>query len=412
MIQLFRYAIEHSGEIKLLNGEFANSKGASNPSIVNCNEKYYISFRSCEYSFFNFYDKCLYDGKKLSWYPMHLYNDIALNFLSTNFICEFDKEKLEVRNPIEIMKGQFKRDNLYNGAEDIRLWVDDEGKLAANYSEFEPNNTVSMNFINFDEDLNVVKHKKCFVEQCEKNWMPISDKPCCFVRKAFDNITTLQNYDMLAHYGDIHAPLKFRGSSQLCRYKDSYICVVHTCRVYSNEDNATVYKYFHKFIQTDLDYNIMNESDWLVFTGMYIEFNCGMLIENDEMILPVSLFDSVSFAIKLKMEYVMNLIERKNSPKTEIVQQDELSNIILSSTEEDLPYKVDEYILNYADYNKAAAIACRTHLGSIEKDKDKRIMLYVKALCDVKKFDIQMDTRYMHMLIGQDVLRDHIDTFF
>lgn len=391
-----KYAVSSGAEISIINGSFTGSRGCGNPSVIKYNGKTYMTFRSGSYTFICNRYVFKQTGNRISWYPINLYNEVPVNFVSKNYICEFDTETLAASNPVEILGP--KRTNLYfNGTEDIRLYTYD-GNLCMQYSEFEPDSRVSMNISTFGPELNEKTSSKFNISQCEKNWMPIINSDNAFVRIAFGNVVKISNGKLLSD-GDPNMDITERGSTQLWPYKDSYICIVHCSRMSDGK-----IQYLHKFVMTDKNLNKTLESDWFMFIGAPVEFTCGMLVDDNVMILPFSVFDNVSIVIKISMDDVISFMKGESMHDAKI-SGNEFAHVVKDSDTNG----ICGYIANLKWMNSATKIALMTFMGTNVQDINECRELYVKALCEIKHFDTGMDNKYMHMLIGQDMIRDIID---
>lgn len=411
MVNFFKYAAENGGSVKLLDTQETGSRGMFNPSIINKDGKLYMSFRSAEYTFLNYLEKQPPLNDLLSWYPLliySIYSKAPVNFVSYNYICEIDKQSFTVKNVKPVFTNLETRKNIYNGAEDIRLFFDKDNNIRAAYSLYEDSGKISMNFDTLDSDFNVTSHVSYSPEQYEKNWMPVIDMPDTFIRKPFEDIVTEKDRSRAIIHTSKNADLNKRGSTQLIKINNGYICIVHRRMQYGDKK-----QYEHQFVMTDNDFHVTKTSQWFVFAGLPIEFTCGMCILEQDLIIPVSVFDSATFIIKININEVLDFIDEKET----VVKRSfgDTGNILLmellsDNKSEKIPMVIDEYVIRNIPHNKAAMIACRTHLATLlSQTKKKSLELYVQALCDIKKFDIGMEYKYTHMLIGQDLIRDCIE---
>lgn len=408
MVNFFKYAAESGGSVKLLDAQEPGSRGMFNPSIINKDGKLYMSFRSGEYTFLNYLEKQPPVNNLISWYPLQIYSEVPANFVSYNYICEIDKQSFTVKNVKRIFTNLETRKNFYNGAEDIRLFFDKDNNVRAAYSLYEDSGKISMNFDTMDSDFNVTNHVSYSPEQYEKNWMPVIDRPDTFIRKPFEDIVTEKDHARAIIHTSKNADLNERGSTQLIQINNEYICIVHRRMQYGDK-----IQYEHRFVMTDNDFHVIKTSQWFVFAGLPIEFTCGMCILEQDLIIPVSVFDSATFIIKIGINEVMDFIDEKEG----VVKHSfgDTGNILLMELlsdikSEKIPMAIDEYVIRSIPHNKAAMIACRTHFASLlSQTKKKSLELYVQALCDIKKFDTGMGNKYTHMLIGQDLIRDCIE---
>lgn len=416
MKSFLKYAIANGGNVVFLDCDFTSSRGTTNPSIIKHNGKTLLSLRSCEYTFLNYRFGFAQNGKNISWYPLYVYNNVPVNFLSRNYICELDEKTLGIKKHKEILVWQ-DRSRYCNGAEDIRLFQNDKN-IFASYSIYEEDEGVSMNISALDDiEYGTIETNTYRPEKFEKNWMPIIGKHDMFVRKAFGDIVQIKDVKpehkdkKIKHIGKIDAPLDYRGSTQLWPYQDGYICIVHQNFLYENNGIGSM-QYLHKFIMTNNEYKVTKESEWFTFIGMPIEFTCGMLLDNDKCMIPFSVFDSATFLIETDIKTIIDFINDVEKKNEFIVSKDELHNIVSTKNGNDFLLSIDKFIIDNTKNNVAAKIACMTHSGTISENKNFSKEMYVKALCEIKKFDIGMRNSYTHMLIGQDLIRDTLEKFY
>lgn len=401
MISLFKYA-NINGSVDLLKCDFNTSYGSGNPSIIKHNGGYYMTFRSCEYAFFNFPKNHINKDYDTIWYPYQKFKSVPVNFYSYNHFAEYDPATNAVSLIKELNLCSDERNNFYNGAEDIRLSEDKYGGITLSYSVCD-GDCISMNISKLDSDFNPEFLGKYIAnDKWEKNWMPVCDNSERFVRKAFENVIELEygvhrgKKEMIfKNHGNPDAALNYFGSTQLLPYKGGFLCLVHT-KERTKIKERNVLRYMHKFVQLDKEFNILNESEWFVFLGTPIEFTCGMSIENEVLLLPVSIFDSVSFMIKLPLDSVSDLLNRK-------IQETE--NICF---DEEYTEDFCKLLLPQIKTNHAAQITLNTFLGANTENKQEALKYYVHALCEIKEFKIQMWNGYTHMVLGEDTIVDVI----
>ena len=408
MEPFLKYAISAGADAILLDGSFACSKGITNPSIYPHNGALRLSLRSCEYTFINYRFGCIQNNQNISWYPLYIYPEVPVNFTSDEYICSLDADTLELTDSKRVLECS-SRDFVYNGAEDIRLFELD-GNLAAAYSSFESDERVSMNISEFDRDLSVLRTEKYNIEKYEKNWMPVIGREGCYVRKAFGDIIDIRD-GSVSHTGDSAAALDDRGSTQMWPYGDGYIGIVHKNYLY-RENGFVGMQYSHKFVVTDKNLIPVKESAWFVFVGASIEFTCGMYVSGDELILPFSVFDSAVFVLRMSMRDVMRFIDSGPGKLAYGPSKNELHDIAATKNGDEFIMEIEKYIIRECPGNAAAKIACFTHIGKLSKNVMLAKEMYVKALCEIKKFGIGMGNAYMQMLVGQDLIRDTINRFY
>jgi hypothetical protein len=140
---------------------------------------------------------------------------------------------------------------------------------------------------------------------CEKNWMPVDDLPFHYVKWANPtevvkaDIQTLQSEQVVIKEG-VGNLQNMRGSSQVIRYGDYRICVIHETALWKNKIDQRNAKYTHRFVIWDLDWNIQHISEPFSFMDGEIEFCCGMAFDKKENLL-------ISFAFQDNAAYILKV---------------------------------------------------------------------------------------------------------
>lgn len=401
-MKFLKYLLSHGSQVHFIDGQFVEPLGITNPSIIKHNGKILLSARTCEYTFFNFRTNNPYTNRSLSWFPLSMASNVPVNYYSRNHILELNGS-FDVVSKTELLPNQFERKLFYNGAEDIRLAETENGDLSMSYSLFEEQQNVSMNIAVLDDSYNVKESYKFSPTSHEKNWMPVLDRPGHYVRTAFGDIVELKDGNFI-HHGDENAPLEYRGSSQLVPYKDTYICTVHIGEYYDENDIVRM-RYKSKFIQTDKTYNVINQSEWFSFCNMPIEFSCGMMIDGDRVLIPFSLFDSITLVLETDISLILSFMNGTYKTNTRFVSPyDEFSDIVLNKNGLDAVLSLDKHLVSRYPNNEAIRLACLTHVGSYETNKKAALDYYTKALCEIKNFTTGMFNHYLHVLLGQDMI--------
>lgn len=131
----------------------------------------------------------------------------------------------------------------------------------------------------------------------EKNYMPVEDGKGIFVS---DMMLNSLNVVSTANPGKktmqrCRGLIQYRGSSQLLRYRDGYVALVHLKRknVYAN-----AFAFFDKAL---LQCRISD--DFTVFSDVsLINFCCGMAIEGDKAVIPVCVHDRWTHLFRIPLE--------------------------------------------------------------------------------------------------------------
>ena len=160
-------------------------------------------------------------------------------------------------------------------------------------------NGFRMASIDFDMQGNMLHAEKVcvFPVAKEKNYMPVEDGRGIFVSDLMSNslnVVSTRDPDRKIMQR-CRGLVQYRGSSQLMRYRDGYVALVHKNRknVYTN-----AFAFFDKAL---LQCRISD--DFTVFQDISnINFCCGMAIEGDEAILPVCVHDRWTYLFRLPLQ--------------------------------------------------------------------------------------------------------------
>ena len=177
---------------------------------------------------------------------------------------------------------------------------------------------------------------------CEKNWMPIIDKPYHYVQLTnptiiiktdpqTGDITEVVHKERIGDLPDKQYDL-FRGSSQVIPWRDYHIAIVHTCELWLTASNRKYARYCHCFIVWDKDWNIVKTSPLFSFANYNVEFSCGLAYHDNKFYIPFALQDNFSFLMEVPEDVIWNFIDGKEI---------KLADNICRYTEEDRQF---EYI--------------------------------------------------------------------
>lgn len=293
MKPFFKYISECGGNIKLIKIDEVIKEhnnllyGLFNPSIImDNNGEYYMTFRSCDY--IKIENAC--------------YFDVNYHTISKNYFCKLNINDFTISEVKEIFKTNDNR-NIYNGAEDIRLFLN-KNDIYAQYSIYKSNGNVDIVHSKIKDELNLTDAKIFNLEnKWEKNWIPVIGSNF-FIRKAFFNFIESDIFDKkYTYYGNNKGNLIYCGSTQLLPIDDiseyKYITLVH------KNFNAN---YLHKFILCNEYYSPIKESEWFSFTKNNVEYSCGISKHNNDIILPLAINDCVSFITRININDVIKFI--------------------------------------------------------------------------------------------------------
>ena len=324
---LVKSIIDNGGIIKpiYIDNKDSGGTGVCNASILYVNDKLRMILRNVDYTLYSSenrqrYQSC-YEGPS-----QYYHRDDDLNLRTKNFYCELDKKTLSIKNYTKIDTSKLDTTPIWNfiGLEDARLVFWNEkyygvgvrrdtttnGQGRMEFSELEINKS---NVKEINRNRIEVEDKTSY---CEKNWMPIKDKPFYFIK--WTNPTQIVKVDLdnnsshTVFLSDTtyNLPLDIRGGSQLIPWDDNtYLAIVHECKfIPKNSNGHKDADYFHKFIIWNSDWSIKYISESFNFMTAKIEFCIGLEQVEDNIIIVFGFQDNGCYAIKFKHNYMNNLI--------------------------------------------------------------------------------------------------------
>ena len=331
---LIKLIIDFGGKINpiLIPSNITNGTGLCNPSIFFHDNKLKMILRHVEYTLFcsegtqKFKSK--FEGPVSYYHP-----DNDLNLRTNNYYCEIDVNTLEVlrHNKIDTTKLDVKPIWHFIGLEDARLvyWnnryygcgvrrdTTTNGTGRIELSELEIN----------DNSVTEIKRSRIEVDDtssyCEKNWMPIIDKPFHFIKwcnpvevvkvnldtNSSKRVFISKNPEIAIPGGDL------RGGSNLIPWEDGYISIVHICEFVPKNING--YKdsdYYHKFVIWNSDFTINKITDTFNFMTGKIEFCIGLELINNHIYIAFSFHDNGSYIVKIQNDAFKKILSKLLPP--------------------------------------------------------------------------------------------------
>jgi hypothetical protein len=322
MMNFVNYALERGGQIAplLIPIEYANGPSLTNPSVLVLGDTIVVNLRNVNYTLYHA-EKGIFEHK---WGPLsyiHPENDITLR--TTNIICALDPN-LNILSYTKVDTSSLDVKPLWTfiGLEDSRLvsW-NDKLYLSGVRRDLDTIGTGRMELSEIVVDGNTVKEVSRFriptpgddSSYCEKNWMPVLDKPFEFVK--WTNLTEVvkarpekESCDTIFSGKFIPGYKDLRGSSQVIPWKGKRVCLVHEVDLYNSEAGRKNARYRHRFVVWDQHWNIETISPVLSFLNTEIEFCCGMDRHNDDFLITFGVQDNASYILKVSEEAVEEFI--------------------------------------------------------------------------------------------------------
>ena len=151
---------------------------------------------------------------------------------------------------------------------------------------------------------------------CEKNWVPIIDKPYHFVK--WHNGTEVAYYDVEAKtttstiihsWKDLGCP-DLRGGSQIIPFNDGYLSLTHTTYLFKSPAGRKDGIYRHRFVYFNKKFEIVKISQEFSFLGADVEFSIGMTELNENILITFGFQDNAAYILKTTKLFLEQYINK------------------------------------------------------------------------------------------------------
>lgn len=321
-----KLCLDNGGDIipLIIPAELTNGTGITNPSLFIDGDKILLNIRHVGYSLYLCENNQKFQTK---WGPdyspfcyLHPEDDCKLR--TTNYLCELDNKTFDIRKYQKVDTSKLDIPPVWEfiGLEDARLvrW-DNRLFMCGVRRDTKTNGEGRMELSEIVDGVEINRYR---IEPpnnpnsyCEKNWMPILDKPFHFVKWSNPTEVVKVNLDTLSSETVYLSPnftqLKrdIRGGSQVVRIGKYYIAVTHEVDLWNTKHGKKDGRYYHRFVVWNDNFEIVKVSDELSFMTGGVEFCCGMCIYNDDVLITFGYQDNASFLLKLPLEYLKKFLE-------------------------------------------------------------------------------------------------------
>lgn len=324
-----KYALEAGGEIHplIIPAHEHKGLGLMNPSVYNHNGKILVILRSVNYTFYHSEMKLFHHPYGPLTY-LHPENDI--NLKTENFYLELDQDlQISRYNKIDTSKLDSKPLWEFHGLEDARIvnWlgkfyitgvrrdttINGQGRMELSEIEILPDTVKEVSRFRVPCPLDPPGE---FTQDiyCEKNWMPVIDKPFTYVK--WTNPTEVVEVDIAKNktttISQEPTPKMAafpRGGSQVLPWKDGHIALTHEVDLAKHETGRKDAVYTHRFILWDKNWNVVRCSEQFSIMNGLVEFSCGMCEYNEnDMLITFGFQDNAAFVLRCPKQAIENFI--------------------------------------------------------------------------------------------------------
>lgn len=295
----------------------ANSLGLMNPSILYHDNKIRVILRNVNYTFYH-------SEKNLFHHPfgpltyIHPENDIKLR--TWNWYLELN-EVLDIVKSHKIDTSKFDTyEPLWEfvGLEDARLVYWNNNYFITGVRRDTTTNGVGRMELSkieiYENDVVEVERTRIPLPDgqdsyCEKNWMPILNKPFSWIK--WSNPTEVAMYNPVDGKTTTalspeaqNFPKDERGGSQIIPWKSGYLGVTHAVNLDKHETGRKNAIYTHRFMQWDKSFKLVKCSKPFNFMGGLVEFATGMVQIEDDILISFGFQDNAAYILKTTSQFV------------------------------------------------------------------------------------------------------------
>lgn len=300
-----------------------NGTGLMNPSVfIDDDGDILVNLRHVNYTLYHAENEQKFPSR---WGPLsYLHPEKDIRLATENYICRLDKnlhmtdyarvEMLNLHTPIWE----------FHGLEDARLvqW-DGQYFMIGVRRDTTPNGQGRMEYSWIDIDKNnwsVKETKRVRVpapgpndSYCEKNWVPVLDKPYHFVKWTMPTELVKANPDKeeCTQVFLKQTPYPYadqRGSSHVLKWGSMYISITHEVNLFKNYLHQKDAIYRHRLVLWDEQFNFVGLSREFSFLDARVEFCVGAAVFEDDLLISFGFQDNAAFVLRTPKALVEDLI--------------------------------------------------------------------------------------------------------
>jgi len=317
-MNLVQKAVGHGGKLAPI--AIPNTFGGMNPSVfIDSDGDILVNVRVVNYILYHSENKQLYPS---NWGPLaYLHPEKDQRLVTENYLVRLNSDlvmtdctKVEMLNLHEPIWE-------FVGLEDARLVYWDDYYLIGVRRDTTTNGVGRMELtkITLDKENWVAKEvdrKRIPApapdnSYCEKNWMPILDRPYHFVKWSspvevveFDGTETKQ----VSVRQGLQPPKDQRGGSQLIRWGNCYILITHEVDLFKNYLQQKDGIYRHRLCVYDDQLNLVGLSKEFSFLDFRIEFCVGIAEYKGDLLISFAVADNAAFVLRTPRGIIEDLI--------------------------------------------------------------------------------------------------------
>lgn len=312
MISYCQYVLQEGGDVYPLfvpNHETGKT-GLMNPSVFIDGNKILVNLRSVNYF--------LYHAEKRRFpnrygHLCHMQPETTRILRTKNYLTELDENyKIKSIKKVDTSRCDVDPKWLFHGLEDARL-VKWDGKLylCGVRRDTTDNGEGRMELSHVVGSQEISRHRIPSPDNsyCEKNWMPILDKPFHFLRWA-NPVQVVNSDGIIVHQGEekLDLPRELRGGSHVISIGEHYICATHEVEFCPDEQGRKDGIYTHRFIVYDRDWNFVSYTPPFNLMSAKIEFITGMAKDGDDILISFGFQDNAAYLLRINQKSFLKFL--------------------------------------------------------------------------------------------------------
>jgi len=327
-MNLVQQSVQQGGKLRplIIPASVTGGTGLMNPSpFVDDDGDILLILRHINYTLYHSENNQRFPS---IWGPLsYLHPEQDQRLVTTNYLCRLDSD-YNIINYTKIDTSQLDVNPIWTfvGMEDARLvkWngkyygtgvrrdttTNGVGRMELQELEIDKENWTAKEVSRVRIEAPVNKDS-----YCEKNWMPIIDKPFHFVKwtsptevvKTYPELPA--RCEQVALNQGLIPPKDQRGSSQVIRWGNVYIAITHEVDLFKNYLDQKDGIYRHRLVVWDEQFNLIGLSpEPFTFLEARVEFVAGAAKYGDDLLISFGLQDNAAFVLRTPKAVVEDLI--------------------------------------------------------------------------------------------------------
>lgn len=324
MKRITKKALEQGGLIRPIIANKDLNTGCMNPGLCLHEDKLYVNLRHVEYILHHSEHKQHFNSL---WGPLsYLHPEQDPRLVTNNYFGEYKNGEF-ILGKVDTSKLDVPPIWTFVGLEDARVVVWDEKIYLCGVRRDTTTNgqgRMEMSEIVYNNGWKEINRHRIetplhYDSYCEKNWMPVKDRPYQFVKWSNPTEVVMAKLDKVLPNGNVKSrqvrykkspvslPRDIRGGSNVIPYDGGYIAITHETDFWYNYKGNKDAQYYHRILRWDNDFTLTHISEEFKFLGGYIEFCTGLeYLPNGNFAITFGFQDNVAYYLEVPEKVITN----------------------------------------------------------------------------------------------------------